>query len=67
MLPDRVSNPGPLNLRVRCPTDCATRPRVRVTEVILNTVISCPTFVGFICFFIFLTEKRQAATNCVGK
>ena len=26
MLPDRVSNPGPLTLRVRCPTDCATRP-----------------------------------------
>ena len=25
MLPDRVSNPGP-DLRVRCPTDCATRP-----------------------------------------
>ena len=25
MLPDRVSNPGPLT-RVRCPIDCATRP-----------------------------------------
>ena len=25
MWPDRVSNPGP-DLRVRCPTDCATRP-----------------------------------------
>ena len=26
MLPDRVSNPGPLTYRVRRPTDCATRP-----------------------------------------
>ena len=26
MWPDRVSNPGPLDLRVRCPTDCATQP-----------------------------------------
>ena len=26
MLPDRVSNPGTPDLRVRCPTDCATRP-----------------------------------------
>ena len=25
MLPDRVSNPGPRDLRVRCPTDCAMR------------------------------------------
>ena len=25
MWPDRVSNPGP-DLRVRCPTDCPTRP-----------------------------------------
>ena len=26
MLPDRVSNPGPLTYESVCPTDCATRP-----------------------------------------
>ena len=26
MLPDRVSNPRTPDLRVRCPTDCATQP-----------------------------------------
>ena len=29
MLPDRVFNPAP-DLRVRCPTDCATRPSFRM-------------------------------------
>ena len=33
MLPDRVSNPGILTyVRVRCPTDCATRPGIKCPD-----------------------------------
>ena len=35
MLLDRVSNPGP-DLRVRCPTDCATRPGLFIHMLKLN-------------------------------
>ena len=34
MLPDRVSNPGPLT-RGRCPTDCATRPSCLSSSTLL--------------------------------
>ena len=40
MWPDRVSNPGPLTYnRVRCPTDCATRPGLRCTNTPLSPAV----------------------------
>ena len=35
MLPDRVSNPGPLTNESGCPTDCATRPGMWVVIVLI--------------------------------
>ena len=65
MLPDQVSNPGPLSvLRVRCPTDCATRPGWLLVSLYLYMVCDMNPYMTRHFFRVKLqTDMQEAVTG----
>ena len=59
MLPDRVSDPGPLTYEGRCPTDCATRHGVEVVWTFCLSSINS-------FFFLPLSGRRPGLVVVFG-
>ena len=63
MLPDRVSNPGPTpDLRVRCPTDCATRPGLEARSISKKLYIF---YKGMFFFIVYSISYDDGSINNV--